>query len=56
MRRDAIYKIVQSAYNTEAAIFHRVPMAVTLWNRLIPLVYIVLTFYLLPALVIWLGT
>ncbi|HJM43846.1 MAG TPA: UbiD family decarboxylase, partial [Nitrospinota bacterium] len=34
MRRDAIYKIVQSAYNTEAAIFHRVPMAVTLWNRL----------------------
>ena len=34
MRHDAIYKIVQSAYNTEAAIFHRVPMAVNLWNRL----------------------
>ena len=34
MRNDAIYKIVQSAYNTEAAIFHRVPMAVNLLNRL----------------------
>lgn len=27
-----------------------------LWNRLIPLIYIVLTFYVVPALVVWLGT
>jgi sodium-dependent phosphate cotransporter len=27
-----------------------------MWNRFIPLAYIVITFYMLPALVIWLGT
>jgi sodium-dependent phosphate cotransporter len=27
-----------------------------MWNRLIPLIYIVLMFYVLPAIVIWLGT
>ena len=27
-----------------------------MWNRLIPLIYIVLMFYVLPAVVIWLGT
>lgn len=25
------------------------------WNRLVPLVYILFTFYLLPALIVWLG-
>lgn len=26
-----------------------------MWNRMIPVVYIILTFYILPILVIWLG-
>jgi sodium-dependent phosphate cotransporter len=26
-----------------------------MWNRMIPLVYIILTFYILPFLVVWLG-
>ncbi|RKY20441.1 MAG: Na/Pi cotransporter family protein [Planctomycetota bacterium] len=42
--------------------FRRIPIAIAenfarlaQWNKAVPLVYIVLTFYLLPAAVVWLG-